>query len=282
MQNKELLHIKELLDEKVILYNRRAFIEADPICIPHLFSKKEDREIAGFLAATIAWGNRKSILNNARKLMEWMDMSPHQFILDHSQKDLAPFKNFVHRTFNGTDCVFFIRSLHNIYKYQGGLENAFNTDSRSLSSFDTNYTNPPIIHNYTNWTSDKPGLQERIIHFRNVFLAIRHPSRTEKHISDPGKKSSAKRLCMYLRWMVRHDNKGVDFGLWKNISPADLCLPLDVHTGNISRRLGLLTRKQNDWQAVEEITNVLRAFDPKDPIKYDFALFGMGVNGEMD
>jgi uncharacterized protein (TIGR02757 family) len=256
MLTKKLSQIKDLLDEKVVYYNQRPFIEQDPISIPHLFTKKEDREIAGFLAATIAWGNRRSILNNAMRLMNWMDMNPHDFILNHSEKDTVPFKSFVHRTFNGTDCLFFIRSLQNIYKKHGGLEAAFDAGPRS-------------------------DLKEKIMRFRKIFLEVKHPSRSEKHISDPGKKSSAKRLCMFLRWMVRNDKKGVDFGIWKNISSSELCLPLDVHTGNISRKLGLLTRKQNDWQAVEEITNVLRSFDPKDPVKYDFALFGMGVNRDI-
>ena len=210
-----------------------------------------------------------------------MDMSPYQFIIAHSEKDLHAFRSFVHRTFNGIDCVFFIRSLQNIYKNHGGLENAFNTNSSSFNTNYTNYTNPPIMHNYTNWTSERQGLKERISNFRTIFMETKHQARSEKHVSDPGKKSSAKRLCMFLRWMVRKDNKGVDFGIWKKISPSELCLPLDVHTGNISRQLGLLKRKQNDWQAVEEITSVLRTFDPKDPVKYDFA-FGMGVNGDIE
>jgi uncharacterized protein (TIGR02757 family) len=248
--------IKDFLDEKYHHYNKNSFIENDPVSIPHLFTKKEDIEIAGFLAATIAWGNRKSIINNALKLMTWMDHSPHEFILNHSKKDIEPFGKFVHRTFNGTDCLFFIESLKNIYTHHQGLEASF---SNSAEKHDHN-------------------LKHHITHFRNIFLEAKHLKRSEKHISNPSQKSSAKRLCMFLRWMVRKDKKGVDFGIWKNISPAQLCLPLDVHTGNVSRNLGLLIRKQNDWQAVEEVTSVLRRMDASDPVKYDFALFGLGVD----
>lgn len=252
----ELEEIKELLDEKYSLYNTSKFISLDPISIPHLFSKKEDIEIAGFLTATISWGNRKSIISNATQLMEKMDHAPLDFILNHQKKDLIAFKPFVHRTFNGNDCVYFIQSLKNIYVNHGGLENAFAS---------ANY-------------GEGFKLKYSISHFRNLFLEIKHPTRLEKHISEPLKNSSAKRLCMYLRWMVRTDASKVDFGLWKLLKPSDLCLPLDVHTGNVSRSLGILKRTQNDWKAVEEVTGVLRKLDPKDPVKYDFALFGLGVD----
>jgi uncharacterized protein (TIGR02757 family) len=256
---KDLLNIKDLLDERYLKYNNRSFIENDPISIPHQFTKKEDIEIAAFLSATIAWGNRKSIINNATKLMTWMDNAPHAFILDHSKKELKPFEKFVHRTFNGKDCIFFLQSLKNIYTNYNGLEAAF---KNKIDPFDQN-------------------LKYNIVSFRNLFLDTTHLSRSEKHISNPIQKSSAKRLCMFLRWMIREDKKGVDFGIWKNIKAQDLCLPLDVHTGNVSRTLGLLKRTQNDWQAVEEITSVLRQFDPKDPVKYDFSLFGIGVNKDL-
>jgi uncharacterized protein (TIGR02757 family) len=252
--------IKELLDEKYHLYNKHAFIEDDPILIPHDYSKKEDIEIAGFLTATISWGNRKSIIKNARYLMALMDDAPFEFILNHGKKDLKSFDRFVHRTFNAKDCQFFLQSLQNIYKNHEGLEAAFA---------------PPPSHALF-------SLKYRIVHFRKLFLEIKHPSRLEKHISDPLNNSSAKRLCMYLRWMVRKDSAKVDFGIWPSISAAELCLPLDVHTGNVSRALGLLKRNQNDWKSVEEITGVLRQFDVKDPVKYDFALFGLGVNKELD
>jgi uncharacterized protein (TIGR02757 family) len=251
--------IKELLDEKYLQFNEKGFIANDPVQIPHLFSKKEDIEIAGFLAATIAWGNRKSIITNATRLMILMDNAPHEFVTQHSPKELKKFLPFVHRTFNGIDCTFFIRSLKNIYKKHGSMELAF---SKGLNENDADIKNA-------------------IVYFREQFLKPEHQKRTEKHVSDPGSNSSAKRLCMYLRWMVRKDNKGVDFGIWKTIKPSQLCLPLDVHTGNVSRKLGLLKRTQNDWKAVEEITSVLRLLDKNDPVKYDFSLFGLGVTKQI-
>ncbi|MBC7861737.1 MAG: TIGR02757 family protein [Bacteroidia bacterium] len=251
--------LKEFLDLKTEQFNSASFIEHDPVSIPHRFSKKEDIEIAAFLASIIAWGQRKTIITNGNKLMQLMDEAPHDFIVNFTAKDLKPFEKFVHRTFNGTDCAFFMKSLKNIYKNPGGLENAFCSDQHFKGE----------------------NVGEAIIAFRKNFFAVKHPGRTKKHISDPSKNSSAKRLCMYLRWMVRKDNCGVDFGLWKKIKPAQLCLPLDVHTGNVSRQLKLLLRKQNDWQAVEEITNALKKFDPVDPVKYDFALCGIGVSGGL-
>lgn len=251
--------IIDLLEEKYIQFNTIDFIENDPILIPHLFHKKEDVEIAGFLAATIAWGNRKSIIKNATNLMAMMGNSPHEFVMEHSNKDLKPLQTFVHRTFNGSDCTFFIRSLQNIYLKHGGLETVF---SKGIAPSDTD-------------------IKQSIVYFRDVFFEVKHLIRSEKHVSNPLKNSSAKRLCMYLRWMVRSDQNHVDFGIWKKIKPAQLCLPLDVHTGNVSRKLGLLKRKQNDWTAVEEITGVLRTLDKKDPVKYDFSLFGLGVTGEI-
>lgn len=253
---KDFLAIKDFLDESYFKYNSKLFIENDPICIPHRFKKKEDIEIASFLAATIAWGNRKSIITNASKLMQWMDNTPHAFIVNHTKKDLKPFEKFVHRTFNGKDCIFFINALQSIYLQHNGLEAAFKCEIND-SEF---------------------NLKHNIVNFRNLFLNTKHLTRSEKHISNPLQKSSSKRLCMFLRWMVRNDKKGVDFGIWKSIMPKELCLPLDVHTGNVSRSLGLLTRKQNDWQSVEEVTRVLRLLDKDDPIKYDFALFGLGVD----
>lgn len=256
-------NIKDFLEENFLKYNHRSFIANDPISVPHQFSKKEDIEIAALLAATIAWGNRKSIITNAQKLMNCMDHAPHDFILNHSRTELKRFESFVHRTFNGTDCQFFLQSLRNIYKKHGGLEAVFTSGIKAAGK-------------------DTTPLKEGIVHFRSVFLETAHTARSEKHISNPAQKSSAKRLCMFLRWMVRRDKKGVDFGLWNSISPSLLHLPLDVHTGNVSRALGLLRRKQNDWQAVEELTATLRAFDPADPVKYDFALFGAGVDNVLN
>jgi uncharacterized protein (TIGR02757 family) len=250
--------LKEFLDEKFYRYSRPEFILHDPVQIPHLFTKKEDIEISGFLAATIAWGNRRSIISNATKLMQLMDNAPYEFITSYSKKDLAGFNAFVHRTFNGNDCVFFLRSLRNIYKNHGGLEKSFATTEEGEFK-----------------------LKERIIAFRKLFLEAEHETRVEKHVSDPGKNSSAKRLCMYLRWMVRKDKCGIDFGIWKSIDPSELCLPLDVHTGNVSRSLGILKRNANDWKSVEEVTRVLRKLDANDPIKYDLALFGLGVSKEI-
>ncbi len=251
--------IRVILEEAFEAYNRPDFIENDPIRIPHRFKKKEDIEIAAFFAASLAWGNRKSIIQNTSKLLMWMDEDPHQFILQHKTKDLKPFTGFVHRTFNGNDCVFFISALKHFYHQAGGLEAAF-----TLAEPKTNQQ-----------------LKDRIHHFREQFLLVKHMKRSEKHLSDPWKNSASKRLCMFLRWMVRKDKKGVDFGIWKSIQASELYLPLDVHTGHVSRVLGLLKRKQNDWKAVEEITHQLRQFDEKDPVKYDFALFGLGVNGVL-
>ncbi len=226
------------------------FIESDPISIPHKFSKKEDIEIAGFLAATIAWGQRKTIINNANRMMEMMDFEPHHFVLNHQESDLIKLPDFKHRTFNKIDFCHFIRGLKHIYTNHGGLESVFGSHTT---------------------------LKDSIHHFRQVFFEIDHPSRTGKHVSDPFKGSSSKRLCMYLRWMVRQDKKGVDFGIWRSIDPTILMCPLDVHTGNVGRKIGLLSRKQNDWKAVEELSHHLRTMNPKDPIVYDFALFGLGV-----
>lgn len=245
--------LKEFLEEKVIQYNHPHFIESDPIQIPHQFTLKEDIEISGFLSATIAWGNRKSIINNAKKMMLLMDNSPYDFIINHTDNDLAKLQPFVHRTFNGYDFIQFIKSLQHIYKIHDGLESVFTKHAVENS------------------------LQPAISQFKEIFFEVEHIERTKKHISDPLKGSSAKRINMFLRWMVRRDNAGVDFGLWKNISPSLLSCPLDVHTGNIARKLGLLTRTQNDAKALSELDQNLRKMDIEDPVKYDFALFGLGV-----
>ncbi len=246
--------LKEFLDEKYDLYNRESFITSDPIQIPRGFTKKGDIEIAGFLSASIAWGQRPTIIRNAKWLMDRMDQQPLDFILNAKDSDLDVFKEFKHRTFNGDDCVFFLKSLQNIYKRHGGLEDVF-----------------------AKGVDEKSNVKNALAYFREVFFEVEHLDRSEKHISNVLKKSAAKRLNMYLRWMVRKDDRTVDFGLWNKINAADLYLPLDVHTGNVGRKLGLLTRTQNDWPAVNEITSNLRKLDPKDPIKYDFALFGLGI-----
>ncbi|MEI6901198.1 MAG: TIGR02757 family protein [Bacteroidota bacterium] len=254
--------LSEFLEFKYHQYNSTEFIETDPISIPHLFTKKEDIEIAGFLTATISWGNRKSILKNAKKLMEMMDHSPYSFVMDAEEQDLEPLRRFVHRTFNGEDCLFFIKALRNCYQNHGGLENIFTS---------------PLLLEEKGPGDEANLLKGSISRFRKTFLETEHLPRSEKHIADPSRNSSAKRILMFLRWMVRQDQHGVDFGLWKGISPADLMCPLDVHSGNVARKLGLLYRIQNDWKAVEELTANLRKFDANDPVKYDFALFGLGV-----
>jgi uncharacterized protein (TIGR02757 family) len=245
--------LKDFLDEKVLQYNTLDFIESDPVQIPHLFSLKEDIEIAGFLSATIAWGNRTMIIKNSHKMMDLMGNAPYDFVMSHSENDLERLETFVHRTFNGQDFASFIRSLKNIYENHNGLESVY-AKNQELKT-----------------------MQNSISEFKKTFFEIPHQIRTQKHISDPLNNSAAKRINMYLRWMVRQDTKGVDLGIWKSISPASLSCPLDVHSGNVARKLGLLTRKQNDGKALAELDLKLREFDPIDPVKYDFALFGLGV-----
>ncbi len=241
------------LNEKVNLYNTSSFIEADPISIPHRYSLKEDIEIAGFLAATISWGSRPQIVKAGHRLVDLMGPSPYDFVMSHSTKQLSRLDSFVYRTFKGEDLAFFVKALRNIYKNYGGIENIFN-------QYATNDSLQPAIH-----------------HFRKHFFEIKHPERTEKHVSDPFKGSAAKKINMYLRWLVRNDRNGVDFGIWKEIKPSQLSCPLDVHSGNIARKLGLLNRTQNDAKAVAELDSNLRLLDANDPVKYDFALFGLGI-----
>lgn len=245
--------LKEFLDAKVEEYNHPSFLEDDPLQIPHRFTQKEDIEISAFLTATIAWGNRKSIINNATRLMELMGHTPHDFIMNHSEKDLEHLSPFVHRTFNSVDLGYFVTSLRNIYSNHGGLETVF-------------------THHQT-----KNSMQPAISRFKEVFFELPHEQRTQKHVSDPNKGSAAKRINMFLRWMVRDNGTGVDFGLWKDIEPAKLSCPLDVHSGNVARKLKLLKRKQNDAKALLELDKNLRKLDANDPVKYDFALFGLGV-----
>lgn len=250
MNQKEL---KEFLDIKVERYNNPEFIDSDPIQIPHRYSLKEDIEIAGFLSATIAWGNRKSIINNADRMMQLMGNSPYDFVMNHTDKQLAPLNAFVHRTFNGQDLIQFVRSLRHIYTNHNGLESVFAQNAA------------------------KGSLQAGISGFKAVFFEKKHLERSKKHISDPLKGSAAKRINMFLRWMVRDNTAGVDLGIWHSLSPAQLSCPLDVHSGNVARKLGLLKRKQNDAKALLELDTALRKLDPADPVKYDFALFGLGV-----
>ena len=245
--------LKSFLDSKVEQYNNPKFIKSDPIQIPHQFSKKEDVEISGFLTATIAWGNRKSIIKNANRMMDLLDHAPHDFVQNYTDSDLDRLKPFVHRTFNGLDFIQFIRGLNHVYTNYNGLEAVFARHAKSDS------------------------LQHSIHEFKSCFFEIAHLSRSKKHVGDPLKNSAAKRINMFLRWMIRKDNCGVDFGIWNSLTPAQLSCPLDVHSGNVARKLGLLNRKQNDAKALREFDASLRQFDPVDPVKYDFALFGLGV-----
>jgi uncharacterized protein (TIGR02757 family) len=249
--------LKIFLDEKADRYNRPEFIEHDPIGIPHRFSLPQDIEIAGFLAATISWGNRKAILKSADKMLDIMGNSPYDFVLNHSERDLQDLQDkSIHRTFNGEDFVYFIKQFNRIYTENENLEDLF-----AVRDEETN-------------------LGHAIERFRARFLGV-EKHRSHKHVSSPYKNSSTKRIIMFLRWMVRKDKRGVDFGIWEKIDPRYLSIPLDVHTGNISRKLGLISRTQNDWKTVEELDRVIRRFDDQDPAKYDFALFGLGVTKEL-
>jgi uncharacterized protein (TIGR02757 family) len=248
--------IKDFLDEKVALFNRPNFIELDPISIPHRFSKKQDIEIAGFFAAILAWGQRKTILNKCNELLACMDNSPHDFMVNHTDGDLKAVIGFKHRTFNEVDALYFIHFLSWFYRHQDSLEKAF-----------------LIGH-----TGAVDSMESMLIQFQRHFFSLEDaPSRTKKHISSPATRSACKRINMYLRWMVRQDDQGVDFGIWKQIGPAQLICPCDLHVDRVGRKLGLITRKQTDWGTAVELTQVLRSFDPLDPVKYDFALFGLGV-----
>ncbi|MFT6816119.1 MAG: hypothetical protein ACJAZ3_002037 [Sphingobacteriales bacterium] len=252
--------IKGLLDDMVERYNRLDFIENDPISIPHHYSKKQDIEIMGLFASLLAWGQRKTIINKCKELESFMDNDPHNFILNHKESDLKPFADFKHRTFNGTDALYFMHFLKESYGKHESLEELFLFDPQSET----------VVH-------------DALISFRTAFTSNEHyPHRTGKHVSSPLKKSACKRLNMYLRWMVRKDEVGVDFGIWNKIKAKDLYCPLDVHVDRSARKLGLLTRKQSDWLAVEELTNALRKFDPIDPIKYDFALFGLSLEDKLE
>jgi uncharacterized protein (TIGR02757 family) len=257
IKNLSFLELKDFLESKVIQYNTKKFIGTDPIQVPHMFSNKYDIEISSFLTSTIAWGNRKSIIKNANRLMQLMDYSPYEFVINHDQSDLEVFNGFVHRTFNSVDAKQFIKSLKNIYINYGGIETIFNK------------------------YSNKDSLQFAIHKFKTHFFEIEHIERTKKHISDPLKNSAAKRINMFLRWMVRPNDSGVDFGIWDSISTSQLSCPLDIHSGKVARKLGLLQRKQNDNKALKELDRNLRKFDKNDPTKYDFALFGLGVFEEF-
>lgn len=250
-----LAEVRALLDAKADQFNSPGFIANDPVSIPHRFLKKQDIEISGLFAATLAWGQRKTIISNCNRLMEWMDHAPHEFIVNHTQSDLKRFDQFKHRTFNPTDLRYFIRFLSWYYKKYDSLEMAFHM------------------------APDSETIESGLVSFHDLFFSLPdYPKRTIKHISTPARKSACKRICMYLRWMVRDDKRGVDFGIWKNIKPSQLICPCDVHVDRVARKLKLIRRKQVDWLTALELTANLRKFDPNDPVKYDYALFGLGVD----
>lgn len=249
MKNNKLI---DFLNSKVEEYNQPSFIKDDPICIPHLFKKKQDIEIAGFFAATFSWGNRTTIINKSKELMQLMDMQPFDFVLHHSDNDLKQLLHFKHRTFNTTDLLYFIEFFKFHYSVNKTLETAF-----------------------TKWGNT---VEEMLIGFHHYFFSLEHvPNRTKKHVATPYKNSNCKRLNMYLRWMVRKDKKGVDFGIWKQIQPSQLICPVDVHVARVAKRFNIIQRKQMDWQTAIELTEYLRTLDANDPVKYDFALFALGV-----
>jgi uncharacterized protein (TIGR02757 family) len=247
------LELKSFLDEKAEQYNSIEFIDTDPIQVPHQFEDPNDIEIAAFLTASLAWGQKPVIIQKAKKLMSMMPGGPYQFLLSSTDKNLERFLPFVHRTFNGIDCIYFMKALRVIYRHHGGIGAIFQ------QSF-----------------LEHADLFLSIQEFRNIFFHRDPPGRTSKHLADVGRGASGKRLNMFLRWMVRRDHKGVDFGIWKGIPMKALYMPLDVHSGSVARKLGILNRKQNDWKAVTELTNHLYEFDPDDPVRYDYALFGLG------
>ncbi len=252
-------NLKIFLDSKVIQYNRPDFIKNDPVSIPHLFTKKQDIEIIGFWAAILAWGQRITIINKCKELISLMDGAPYDFIINHEETDLKKLLNFKHRTFNDTDTLYFIAFFKQHYSQFTSLEDAFIAPNASGNE---------VAHSLN--------------HFRDYFFSLPDfPHRTKKHVSSPSQKSTCKRLNMFLRWMVRKDNCGVDFGIWDKLKPADLICPCDLHVDRVARKLNLITRKQTDWQTAVELTNRLREFDPHDPVKYDFALFGLGIEEQF-
>lgn len=247
--------LQEFLDHKYNQYNNYQFVSEDPISIPHRFSRLQDIEISGFFAAIFSWGRRSTIIRNSNKLLQMMDNAPYDFILHHQEKDLKPFLSFSHRTFNATDLLFFIGALHDYYNTFVSLEFAFSAH---------------ILE------QDK-DVKNALIGFQEIIFAGPHPVRTRKHLSSPARNSACKRLNMFLRWMVRSDLQGVDFGLWNNISPSQLIIPMDIHVSRVARRLELIEKETVNWTNAVNLTNELREFDPEDPVKYDFALFGLGV-----
>ncbi|TDG36896.1 TIGR02757 family protein [Pedobacter changchengzhani] len=274
--------LKNFLDQKVQQYNQPSFVAPDPVCIPHLFTLKQDIEISGFIAAVLAWGQRKTIINKCKELFIRMDNAPYDFVLHHNDEDLKKLLNFKHRTFNDTDLLYFIAFFKHHYQNFNSLEKAFipfqdiiNPDYLQVETFNEtiNLSSPVCYQNSFNFS-----IEESLNHFRAYFFSLEDfPNRTKKHVSSPMQKSTCKRLNMFLRWMVRKDNNGVDFGIWNTLHQKDLICPCDVHVDRVGRALGLITRKQTDWLTAVELTTNLKKFDATDPVKYDFALFGLGV-----
>ncbi len=247
---------KELLERKYLQFNHIDFIESDPVSIPHWFSLKQDIEISGLFASVFAWGQRKTIIAKTSELLHLMDNSPYDFVLHHSDHDLKNLEKFKHRTFNSTDTLYFVEFLKQYYQQYDSLENAF---LKGMS--------PEDVH-----------VKKSLSGFYNMFFSLEnYPQRTKKHISTPDKNSACKRINMYLRWMVRKDDLGVDFGIWSEIKPSQLICPCDVHVERVARRLNLVSRPKADWQMAEELTANLAIMDKNDPVKYDFALFGLGI-----
>lgn len=252
--------LQSFLDQKYLQYNTADFIAEDPVSIPHRFSRLQDIEISGFIAAVLAWGQRKTIINKCTELFDLMDNAPYDFMLHHQESDLKAFLNFKHRTFNATDALYFIQYFHHFYKHHQSLEEAFLWENHHQDE----------------------NLEAGLVNFHKQFFSLEdHPPRTKKHIATPARNSACKRINMFLRWMVRKDDKGVDFGLWERIKPSQLICPCDVHVDRVGRKLGLITRKQTDWHTAKELTANLKILDPEDPVKYDFALFGLGVYEKM-
>jgi uncharacterized protein (TIGR02757 family) len=260
MNLQNLLELKAYLDEAVACYNQPEFIAQDPISLPHLFTKPQDIEIIGFWVAVLAWGNRTTIIKKGKELLNLLDNAPHDFVINHQENDLKRFLNFKHRTFNATDTLYFLHFFRHHYQQFNSLEAAFTLD------FDAKDEN----------------IEKSLIRFHEYFVSLADfPARTRKHIATPARHSACKRINMFLRWMVRQDDKGVDFGIWKTIKPSQLVCPCDVHVERVARQLGLITRKAMDWQTALELTHNLKKLNPQDPVQYDFALFGLGVVGEL-
>lgn len=266
----QFLELKNFLDHKVEQYNQPDFIWNDPVCIPHLFSNKQDIEIAGFFAAILAWGQRKTIINKCNELVARMDNAPYDFMINHTDGDLKGLLGFKHRTFNDTDLLYFISFFKKHYQECESLEQAFLPRKMSITN--------KMESNVREDQANRISIENSLNYFRSYFFSQEDfPHRTKKHISSPHQKSTCKRLNMFLRWMVRKDSKGVDFGIWNTLKSSDLVCPCDVHVDRVGRLLGLITRKQTDWLTALELTQNLKQFDAEDPVKYDFALFGLGV-----